>query len=173
MQNISVWLVIAVAVGAVAFLFYYKKKLNGMAFAALPLMTFYISFVLTITLIARKVTANPQYQLTVFWSYKAIQAGQTDLKAEIFWNVVLFIPIGILLAMLLPSKRSWLAIILGMLISSGIELTQLYLHRGLFEFDDIIHNTLGTIIGVILFLIVRKIVFLIKSKSTKYDSEKW
>ena len=162
MQNVFVWMLITVVVGVVAFLFYYKKKLNGGAFVAFPLMTFYTSFVLTITLIGRNITAEPRYELVVFWTYKAIQAGQTDLKAEIFWNVVLFIPIGILLSLLLPLKRIWLAFLLGLIMSSSIELAQLYFHRGLFEFDDIIHNTLGAIIGVILFLIVRKIILLIK-----------
>lgn len=35
-----------------------------------------------------------------------------------------------------------------------IELTQLIIHRGLFEFDDIIHNTAGTIIGVVLVMLI-------------------
>ena len=165
MQSVSVWLLIALVVGVIAFLCFFKGKLRWSAFAALPLMTFYMAFVLTITLIERNVTANPQYQLVVFWSYKAIEAGQTDLKAEIFWNVILFIPIGILLSMLLSTRREWLSVIFGLMISSGIELSQLFLHRGLFEFDDIIHNTLGTIIGYVLFLIVRKIIFLIMAKT--------
>ena len=164
LQAIVIWVILAFVVCAVTYPFYRKGRLSDNAFVALPLLAFYLGFTLTITIIERIPSAEAKYQLVVFWSYKAIQAGRNELIAEVFWNYILFIPIGILLAMLLPSKRSWLAIILGMLMSSGIELTQLYLHRGLFEFDDIIHNTLGTIIGVILFLIVRKIVFLIKSR---------
>lgn len=164
LQAIVIWVILAFAVCAVTYPFYRKGRLSDNAFVALPLLAFYLGFTLTITIIERIPSAEAKYQLVVFWSYKAIQAGRNELIAEVFWNYILFIPIGILLAMLLPSKRSWLAIILGMLLSSGIELTQLYLHRGLFEFDDIIHNTLGTIIGVILFVIVRKIVFLIKSR---------
>lgn len=154
----AVWLIIAAVAGLIAFVFFYKQKLKGSAFAAIPLLTFYMSFVLTITVIGRYITSNPRYELTVFWTYKAIQAGQTDLKAEIFWNVVLFIPIGILICMLLPRKAKWVSVFLGLLISAGIELSQLFLCRGLFEFDDIIHNTLGTIIGFVVFLIVSKIV---------------
>ena len=153
----AVWLLIAAAAGLIAFLFFIKQKLKGSAFAAIPLFSFYMSFVLTITVIGRYITSSPQYQLTVFWTYKAIQAGQIDLKAEIFWNVVLFIPIGILICMLLPRKAKWVSVFLGLLISAGIELSQLFLCRGLFEFDDIIHNTLGTIIGFVVFLIVSKI----------------
>jgi glycopeptide antibiotics resistance protein len=37
--------------------------------------------------------------------------------------------------------------LLGFLTSLSIELLQLVLKRGLFEFDDMFHNTLGVIIG--------------------------
>ena len=37
-------------------------------------------------------------------------------------------------------------------ISMLIELAQLISYRGLFEFDDVIHNALGTAIGVLLVL---------------------
>lgn len=164
LQAIIIWVLLAFAVCVVTYPFNRKGRLSDNAFIALPLLAFYLGFTLTITIIERIPSPEAKYQLVVFWSYKAIQAGRTDLIAEVFWNYILFIPIGILLALLLPSKRSWIAVIIGMLMSAGIELTQLYLHRGLFEFDDIIHNTLGTIIGVILFVIVRKIVFLIKSR---------
>ncbi|MBR2549687.1 MAG: VanZ family protein [Clostridiales bacterium] len=129
------------------------------------MFAFYLSFVLTITVIERIVTAKAKYELELFWTYKAIQAGQTDLRAEIFWNVVLFIPIGILVSMMLPKKRKWLSIIVGFLMSAGIELTQLLLHRGLFEFDDMVHNTLGTVIGLVLFLIVSGIVKAVRGRT--------
>lgn len=156
---------IAIAVGLIAFVFYRKDKLRGSAFAAFPLFAFYLSFVLTITIIERIVTAKAKYELELFWTYKAIQAGQTDLRAEIFWNVVLFIPIGILVSMMLSKKRKWLSIIIGFLMSAGIELTQLLLHRGLFEFDDMVHNTLGTVIGLVLFLIVSRIVKAVRGRT--------
>jgi len=44
----------------------------------------------------------------------------------------------------------------GLLLSSSIEFIQLISHRGLFEFDDIIHNTLGTIIGIGMFLFISR-----------------
>lgn len=162
LQAIVIWVILAFAVCAVTYPFYRKKRLSSNAFVAFPLLAFYLGFTLTITIIERIPSPDAKYQLAVFWSYQAIQAGKNDLIAEVFWNYILFIPIGILLSMLLPGKRSWLAVVFGMLMSSGIELAQLFLHRGLFEFDDIIHNTLGTVIGVCLFLLVRRIVMAIR-----------
>ncbi len=38
----------------------------------------------------------------------------------------------------------------GIAVSSAIEISQLLLCRGLFEFDDIIHNSLGCMLGSLL-----------------------
>ncbi len=147
---------VAAAFALVTYVLYRNNKLRLSTAITVPLLVFYMSFVLTITLIDRIPTKRPRYELVLFWSYKAIQNGRSDLISEVFWNVVLFIPLGILFSLLL-SKRKWISIVLGMLLSAGIELTQLILHRGLFEFDDIFHNTLGTVIGLIVFLFVRKL----------------
>ena len=38
-----------------------------------------------------------------------------------------------------------------------IELAQLLCCRGLFEFDDVIHNALGTAVGVLIVLGIRRL----------------
>ena len=38
-----------------------------------------------------------------------------------------------------------------------IELAQLVSFRGLFEFDDVMHNDLGTAVGVLLVLGIRRV----------------
>ena len=123
----------------------------------LPLLAFYLSFVFAITLFERIPASVPRCQLELFWSYKAIAEGRTDLKAEVIWNVVLFIPIGILVMFILSKKLRWLGIVVGLLLSAGIEVGQLIFYRGLFEFDDIIHNTLGIVVGMSFFLLVNKV----------------
>ena len=47
-----------------------------------------------------------------------------------------------------------ISVVVGLLLSASIELVQLVSHRGLFEFDDIVHNTLGVVIGIALYKIV-------------------
>jgi glycopeptide antibiotics resistance protein len=146
---VSIWLVVAVVIGIIAFVFYRKEIIKLRSSIAVPLLAFYLSFVATITVIARIPSHKAQYQLAVFWTYRAIANGETHYCAEIFWNIILFIPIGFLLMLLLTHKHSWItALITGLLMSVSIEVIQLVFHRGLFEFDDIIHNTLGTVIGI-------------------------
>lgn len=62
---------------------------------------------------------------------------------QILLNIAMFIPIGFLLAL----KKGWKSIPVALGISLIIELTQLMSRRGLFEFDDVIHNTLGALLG--------------------------
>jgi len=150
-----IWLLIAVVTGIAAFAFYRKEKLSLRTWVTVPVLAFYLSFVATITIIARIPSHSAQYRLMLFWSYRAIAGGQTDLIAEVFWNVVLFIPIGIFLMILFTNRfRIITALGCGLLMSVCIEVVQLVFHRGLFEFDDMVHNTLGTLIGIGILLFV-------------------
>ncbi|WP_051688388.1 VanZ family protein [Butyrivibrio sp. AE2032] len=154
---VIVWICLALAAGLVTYVLYRNGKAGLNTLISLPLLVFYISFMLTITLIARNISPQAQYELIPFWSYRAIADGsRPDLVSECFWNVILFIPTGILTTVLLKGKRKWLVILSGLILTVIIELSQLFLHRGLFEFDDIIHNTLGTVIGLLLVMAIRK-----------------
>jgi glycopeptide antibiotics resistance protein len=63
------------------------------------------------------------------------------------------VPFGILIPLLNPKIRSFMKILLsGLLFSLIIELVQYFTGRGLFEFDDLFNNTVGAIIGYLLFL---------------------
>ena len=154
MDAVVIWMAIAALFALATYVLYRNGKLKASAAIALPILVFYLSFVITITLIERQVTADPTYNLTVFWTYQAIAGGRKDLIMEIVWNIVLFIPIGVLINFLIPIKRFWISILSSLLFSAGIESMQLILHRGFFEFDDMIHNTFGAILGICVFALV-------------------
>ena len=130
-------------------------------YAAIPILAFYLAFVLTITIIERTPAKEMKYNLELFWTVREIFGGRRELISEIFWNIVLFVPVGVLTSFVMPGvkrrasshsvwRSPWIVIFLGFLLSTGIEVTQLLMHRGLFEFDDIFYNTLGTGIGVVI-----------------------
>ena len=73
-------------------------------------------------------------------------------------------PYGFLASISSKSKAKWTVFLSGSLLSVAIELTQLFTHRGLFEFDDMLHNTLGTVIGIALCLIAAKFLVRIERK---------
>ena len=93
--------------------------------------------------------ATDAYQLNFqpFWSYEAIMNGRKDLIKEHYLNVAVFIPLGIMLWVVLRKKKLWRTLAFGCVVSLVIEVMQLTLKRGLCEFDDVMHNTLGCMIG--------------------------
>ena len=120
------------------------KKIVGLLLAE------YVFLIYSSTLIFRNYSESCGFEFTPFWSY-----DRTDLIAENIMNVVVFVPVGILLGLVngswLKVKSSWLiAIILGMSISVSIEVMQYLFHRGFAETDDVMHNTLGCILGYLL-----------------------
>lgn len=151
-------MIIAICVGLIAYALFRNGKINNRSFKVLPILSFYLSFVITITIIERLPSYNAQYNLVLFWSYQAIARGELGLISQVLWNIVLFIPIGLLLMLLLTNKHKYMfALLFGILHSILVEVVQLISHRGLFEFDDIVHNTLGAIIGMGIYIIVKSI----------------
>lgn len=107
------------------------------------------------TVIYRNTCDVFKYDFHPFWSYEAIQSGRTELLAENIMNVLVFIPVGLLIGMGFSRWSWWKALGLGCLISISIEVLQFIFKRGFCEVDDVMHNTLGCMIG---YVIVRMIV---------------
>ncbi len=67
-------------------------------------------------------------------------------------NVVVFIPLGILLPFLQEDCRKFSHLLLNVLIFVvGIEIFQLFSAFGVFDVDDILLNTIGAVLGWILY----------------------
>lgn len=69
----------------------------------------------------------------------------------IMQNLILFIPFGFLLCGATDQPRTSRILLLGFLLSLSIELCQLVFRLGWFEVDDILHNVLGTYLGICLY----------------------
>jgi len=97
--------------------------------------------------------------LIPFHSYREVlRGGNPEILRSNFMNVILFYPAGLLAASLLPRKWSgWLRVVLPILLlvgfSAGIEYYQYFYQMGLTESDDVIHNSLGALIGCVCSLI--------------------
>lgn len=107
----------------------------------------FLLLVLNETVFNRAAKEVYQFNFQPFWSYEAIKNGKESLIKEHFLNVALFIPLGMLICVVLQKKRWWRALIFGCSVSLLIEVMQLVMKRGLCEFDDVMHNTLGCLLG--------------------------
>ena len=95
------------------------------------------------------------FQPEVFWSYRSVQLKEAWFVGQILGNVAMYIPFGLIFPFLFKDKLDgWKAFIItllaGIVISFCTESIQYIFKIGLFEFDDIIHNALGTVIGFLL-----------------------
>ncbi len=60
----------------------------------------------------------------------------------------LLFPMGLLLPIMMKSRSPMImGFLMGLLVSVSIEICQLVFCRGLFEWDDMIHNALGSMLG--------------------------
>ena len=115
-----------------------KSRIKVVTFAA------YILAILCLTVFREPSNAGRQINLHIFWSYGLF--CHADVRWQIYMNVFLFIPFGFLIPWA-TKKNNTQTLLIGLLFSAGIELTQFILKLGLCEFDDVFHNTLGTELG--------------------------
>ncbi|SES42251.1 VanZ family protein [Actinokineospora terrae] len=79
-------------------------------------------------------------------------------------NIVLFVPLGAVVAVLAPRSRVWTPLWAGLVVSLLVELTQGFLaQKGAVAADDLISNTAGAVIG---WWIVRGVDRVIVTRST-------
>lgn len=125
----------------------WKGVRKGFRYSIRFILSELVLVVLCSTVIFRKTVDPLKYNFHPFWSYFAINDGEAYLFVQNVMNVVIFIPIGFLLGCGFP-KRSWLnTLMLGCILSITIETLQFIFKRGFCEFDDVMHNTLGCMIG--------------------------
>ena len=122
-----------------------KKWQNALIIFFLAVL---IALILWLTLFSR-LGSDSRHFYPPFWSYKAILNGSGKALLEDIGNIVLFIPIGVAATLFfrLDAKR---ILLIGFIVSLLIECFQWVFWLGSFEFDDLLHNTIGAGIGLIL-----------------------
>ena len=113
------------------------------------LLAVWAFYVFSLAVLSRSTQPEAQVMLRLFWSYENWPEGWEQIVA----NVAVFVPLGFLLGLL----TGWKGVFAGAGFSLLIELLQLLLRRGVFEFDDILHNTLGTLLGVALAVLLLRL----------------
>lgn len=145
-QEVYEGLLSAFCLGVVVFVAWKGFK-TGLRYSAILLLVEYIFFLFCPTVIFRTPGETRQYDFYLFWSYQAIQDGREDLLAENIMNVVVFVPVGLLFGIAFKQMTWWKALLIGCSISITIEALQFWFMRGFSEVDDVMHNTVGCLIG--------------------------
>ena len=115
----------------------YKKTIPIILFCAYSVVILYF------TLFNRSVQ-NKSYNLIPFWSYAYFT--RAEYRWQVYMNIFLFIPFGFLLPYAVK-RRFIQTFSISLVFSTLIEASQFFFNLGLCEFDDVFHNTLGSVIG--------------------------
>ncbi len=145
------------------------RRLKLLCRIGLSMLIPYVFLVLAVTVFLRTPAETSNIVLEPFRTYRDFFADDFT-HFEIRANILLFIPIGILLPMV--KKTPWyLPIFVGIAFSVIIELIQFISHRGMCETDDVISNTIGLLIGIGAFWLVKALVLLVKHIITKNKTQ--
>ncbi len=133
----------------------YRKGLNrSIRYLFLYSLTAYVALIICSTCIFRDVTATRNLCMSPLWSYIKILDGEPKYIVENLMNILVFLPVGLLMPLSHNGINFKKVVIIGTTLSLVIEIIQFSLKTGMAEFDDVFHNTLGTAIGYILYLII-------------------
>ena len=155
--SVQTYILIAVIAGLM-FLFLWKlftvKQWKKSRMFAAFLIVWYMVFVYGSTVFTRTPGPQMRYCLELFWSYRwGIRVYGDEMIKEILLNCMMLMPLGVLLPAVFPAAGRYesITVFIGFLVSFSIEVLQLVLKCGLFEFDDIIHNTAGVAVGYFIY----------------------
>ena len=152
-------------VGTILFLAFFGWKMGAKWSAGLMLVG-YMVLLLALAVLTRKVHPSRPFDLTPFWSYRAVfQGGKDALLTQNIANVLAFVPIGLLLGCAFGRLKWWKALAIGGGFSLLIEVLQFAFKRGFSEFDDVFHNVLGCAIGFGVYVLVDWLVMQVRGKS--------
>ncbi len=149
---------------------YYKsfKKHKGIKLLYVTVLYFYVCLILNLTIIPDNLALKstwksfslpwpPKDSLRPYYDFSLNREGSL---IDIILNVLMMIPFGYLLAKIKKSNVVKVVII-TLLFSISIELTQLlmskvFINHRFFDVTDIINNTIGGLIGYIIYKLVLK-----------------
>ena len=150
LRELIFFFIILIIVTLMFYILLKKDKIKKFQIIIGELLLLFIFVVLSSTILTRTSNKERMYKLMPFWSWKEVIRGNVKFLEENLLNLILLFPFGLLLPFAFYRKISWYkALFVGLVFSFFIEINQLMLCRGTFEWDDIIHNSLGAMIGCI------------------------
>ena len=109
---------------------------------------------------------NSGFTFELFHMYrKANSTGweATQALRQILFNILLYMPLGCILAALMKEMR--FSFLVGICISIMTELLQSLTRLGWADVDDVVTNSFGLLIGIGLFKIIRSVIYAIRTKN--------
>lgn len=118
----------------------------------LPIL--YFIMILFITVIIRNPNLNRMINIKTFRGLALAIDGDKNQSRQILYNVLLYIPMGYLLVRLTENFKE--SFIIAFFVTLFLETIQYFTCRGQFDIEDILNNSIGAIIGIVLWEALRR-----------------
>lgn len=142
---------------------WYQKFKESVFFRKLFFLAFVTSLVLFRTLLNRSQWMNPLADIMGGWGIRETVNGEQKLITECIENVIMMVPFSTVVMWTFDEKigKSWKKILcysgkIAFVFSTSIEMLQLLLRLGTFQLSDIFYNTVGGVLGGLLYCIAMK-----------------
>ncbi|MBQ6381819.1 MAG: VanZ family protein [Clostridia bacterium] len=156
-------MIFVISLGFLLMKHYMKRKKKTFQIIAITAFFIYLAMVIYSAILNRDIDSTSfGVSLIPFHSYKMIAEGNRDKIREVIMNVAFFYPIGFLYCLIDTKKinqKKWPIIAMSAALSLLIELVQFIFKLGFVETDDIIHNTLGCIFGILGYILLDYMTF--------------
>ncbi len=141
-----------------------SKKASLSQFSALFLLFGWFVVVMVLTTFSRGANFEGWVNFRLFSDYMNAwnQWSLSELQLIIF-NMLMFAPLGFLLPIFGKKIHRIVPILLiSLTVTLGIEFVQMFTRRGIFELNDILHNTIGSVAGYLLMKAIQEMAVLKK-----------
>lgn len=127
---------------------YRNKNITKQSSIVIWLLINYSTLLLFFTVLGRRSLDYYRYNFDFGYSYQEVLLlGDYTLASQIYVNILMFIPVGILCGIIAKKNAVIKTLLFGTYLSFTIEVLQLVLRRGYCEFDDLLSNAIGLLIG--------------------------
>ena len=113
----------------------------------------YLAFVGWVTLGPQPIDENSNgfiFRALAFFDRHSATEWISYNDLEFVANIAMFFPIGLFLLLLLGRRLWWLAMVLGFGLTVAIELAQVFIPTRVSDPRDIVANTCGAVLGVLI-----------------------
>ena len=143
---------------------WYQKFKESVFFRKLFFLAFVTSLILFRTLLNRQLWMNPLSDVMGGWDIWETVNGERQLTTECIENVIMMVPFSSVVMWTFEEKmeKGWNKILwqsgkIAFIFSVSIEMLQLLLRLGTFQLSDIFYNTVGGMIGGLMYCAVMKV----------------
>lgn len=159
-------LTIDIVMAVFAYKLYKKNKLDKYRSISVVILVTYITIVLFFTVLGRRTLDYYRFGPGIASYYTDLLSGSTTINiTELLLNILMFVPIGVISCFLFKRFKIFCAGAIGLGVSILIEGLQFLFRNGYVSLTDIIHNTIGALIGGLLAIVIITIAKNINRKS--------